>query len=81
MPATVVVDHRGRLRQNDLDRLCALSDEDLYTQTRNILWLLTHAAPGSRKENEFQKELCVRAWQERDGISNYYQAYREVAAV
>lgn len=71
-------DSRGRIRQDYLQRLESMADEELTTETRNILWLIANMGGRSKHIYGWQKELCVREWQKRNKQEQYYQIYREV---
>ncbi len=80
MPDYSGKDNYGKPRQNFLDALEDLSDEDLSEKTEELIWLSAFANNNPRSDYHWQADACYDEWQRREKPEQYQKVFDEVKA-
>ena len=71
-------DNYGKPKQNYIDSLTKMTDEELHDETRQKIWLSAYANNNPRSDYHWQCDACYDEWtSNRKNESGYEKAYNE----
>jgi hypothetical protein len=73
-------DNYGMPKQEYLDRLSALSDDLLFSETKDKIWLSAYASNNPRSDFHWQCDACYNEWKKRNNLNRYDEAHKAVMA-
>jgi len=71
-------DNYGKPKQLYVDKLIAMTDEQLYAETKQMIWLSAYASNNPRSDYHWQCDACYDAWGLRNKQDQYSKAHKEV---
>ena len=69
----------GRPKSEYLDRLAAMSDEELYEETKDKIWFSAWANNNPRSDYHWQCDATYDEWVHRGKVDQYQRAWEYVA--
>lgn len=73
-------DNYGKPKKEYVDRLAAMSDEQLYEETKTSIWLSAYAANNPRSDYHWHADACYDECLARDNSDLYCRAFEAVRA-
>jgi len=70
-------DNYGRPKQEYLDKIAAMTDEQLHTETRQMIYLSAYANNNPRSDYHWQCDATYNEWNRRGNSTGYKKAYDE----
>lgn len=71
------MDNYGKPRQLYFDKISAMKDEELYQETRNMIWLSAFASNNPRSDYHWKADATYDEWQRRGKPEGYERAYKD----
>ena len=71
------LDNYGRPKQEYIDRLTEMTDEELHTETRRMIWLSAYANNNPRSDYHWMCDATSDEWARRGKPEGYKRAYDE----
>lgn len=71
-------DNYGKPKHQYLDRIAGMTDDELYTETKNKIWLSAYAQSNPRSDYHWHADACYDECSRRGG-EIYDRAYQAVA--
>lgn len=67
----------GKPKQEYIDRLTKMTDEELHTETRRMIWLSAYANNNPRSDYHWMCDATYDEWTRRGKPEGYKRAYDE----
>lgn len=75
-----VLDNYGKPRLLYYWRIWLMSDQDLFRETKNKIWLSAYANNNPRSDYHWHVSACYEEWDRRHQSEKYKEAYEETYA-
>ena len=72
-------DFYGRLKQDYLDKLSHLSDDELRKEVNKFIWLSAYASNNPRSDFHWQADVCYDECKRRDKVSIYEEEHYKLS--
>jgi len=71
-------DNYGKFKQNYIDKISKMTDEELYAETRSKIWLSAYASNNRRSDYHWHVDALYDEWTDnRSNPSGYDKAYKD----
>jgi hypothetical protein len=71
-------DNYGRPKEDYINKLISMNDEELYDETRQMIFLSAHASNNPRSDYHWQCDACYDVWTDnRKNPDGYKKAYQD----
>jgi len=74
------LDNYGEPKQKYIDKLSAMTDEELLSACNHMIWLSSYAANNPRSDFHWQCDACYDECVKRNKIDIYKRAYKAIEA-
>lgn len=71
------LDNYGKPKQLYFDKLTAMTDDELHTETRQKIWLSAYASNNPGSDYHWQVDALYSEWNRRGKPEGYDKAYQE----
>lgn len=71
-------DNYGRPKSDYIERIKDITDEELYAETKGMIWLSAYANNNPRSDYHWQCDACYDEWIRREKTNEYGRAWNEV---
>lgn len=71
-------DNYGKPKQIYVDKILAMTDEQLFAETKQMIWLSAYANNNPKSDYHWQVDACYDAWCIRSKKEQYEKAYNQV---
>ena len=75
-----LMDNYGKPRQQFFDKIAAMTDDALFEETEQTIWLSAFAANNPRSDYHWHADACYDEWQNRKKAERYTDAYNAAKA-
>ena len=72
-------DNYGNPKSAYLAKIRAMSDGELYRETKDKIWLSAYASNNPRSDNHWQCDATYDEWVYRGKVEEYNKAHKEVS--
>lgn len=73
-------DNYGKLKSDYVKLVLAMTDDELFKETKRKIWLSAYAANNGRSDFHWHVDACYDAWGDRGKQDEYGRAYKVVEA-
>jgi hypothetical protein len=71
-------DNYGRPKQEFIDKISCMTDDNLFKETKQYIWLSAYANNNPRSDYHWQADATYQEWDKRNKIDKYKEAYEAI---
>lgn len=71
-------DNSGKPRADYVAKIVAMSDEELFKETKSKIWLSAYAGNNPRSDYHWHVDVCYDEWVHRGKVDQYTEAYNKI---